>query len=93
MEERREALLAAFNNSGLNYRLVSSGAYFAYVKHPFPEATAKSVAMRLAGEHDILCLPGSMFGPDQDSFLRLAFANSPAEDMPLLVERLIESQI
>ncbi len=48
--------------------------------------------MRLAGEHDILCLPGSMFGPEQESYLRFAFANSPAEDMSLLVERLIESQ-
>ena len=92
METRREALLAAFTNPRLAYRLISSGAYFAYVKHPFAKATAKSVAMRLAGEHDVLCLPGSMFGPDQESYLRLAFANSPAEDMPLLVERLIESQ-
>ena len=92
MEERRKALLAAFNNPALSYRLVSSGAYFAYVKHPFIRATAKSVAMRLAGEHDVLCLPGSMFGPDQDSYLRLAFANSPAEEMPVLAERLIESQ-
>lgn len=92
MEERRKALHAAFNNPGLSYKLVSSGAYFAYVKHPFIRATAKSVAMRLAGEHDVLCLPGSMFGPDQDSYLRLAFANSPAEEMPVLVERLIESQ-
>jgi aspartate/methionine/tyrosine aminotransferase len=92
MEERRAALLAAFNNSGLSYKLISSGAYFAYVKHPFAKATAKSVAMRLAGEHDVLCLPGPMFGPDQESYLRFAFANSPAEDMPLLVKRLIESQ-
>ena len=92
MEARREALLAAFNNPTLSYRLISSGAYFAYVKHPFSKIPAKAVAMRLAGEHDVLCLPGSMFGPDQDSYLRLAFANSPAEDMPLLVERLIESQ-
>jgi aspartate/methionine/tyrosine aminotransferase len=92
MEERRAALLAAFKNSGLSYRLISSGAYFAYVKHPFAKATAKSVAMRLAGEHDVLCLPGSMFGPNQESYLRFAFANSPAEDMPLLVKRLIESQ-
>jgi aspartate/methionine/tyrosine aminotransferase len=92
MEARREALLGAFTNPRLSYKLISSGAYFAYVKHPFEKATAKSVAMRLAGEHDVLCLPGSMFGPGQDSYLRLAFANSPAEDMPLLVERLIESQ-
>ena len=92
MTERREALLGAFNHPKLSYRLISSGAYFAYVKHPFSNETAKSVAMRLAGEHDVLCLPGSMFGPEQESYLRLAFANSPAEDMALLAERLIESQ-
>ena len=92
MEERREALLTAFNNPKLTYKLISSGAYFAYVKHPFSNETAKSVAMRLAGEHDVLCLPGTMFGEDQDSYLRFAFANSPAEDMSLLVDRLIESQ-
>lgn len=92
METRRQALLAAFTNPRLSYTLVSSGAYFAYVKHPFAKTPAKTVAMRLAGEHDVLCLPGSMFGPDQDSYLRFAFANSPAEDMPVLVERLIESQ-
>ena len=92
MEARRDALLAAFNNPKLSYKLISSGAYFAYVKHPFANATAKSVAMRLAGEHDVLCLPGTMFGADQDPYLRFAFANSPAEDMSLLVDRLIESQ-
>ena len=92
METRRAALLAAFNDPRLTYKLISSGAYFAYVKHPFAKAAAKSVAMRLAGEHDVLCLPGSMFGPDQDSYLRFAFANSPAEDMPVLVGQLIESQ-
>ena len=92
MEQRREALLAAFNHPKLSYKLISSGAYFAYVKHPFDKESAKSVAMRLAGEHDVLCLPGSMFGPDQESYLRFAFANSPAEDMAVLVERLIESQ-
>ena len=92
MEERREALLAAFSHPKLDYKLVSSGAYFAYAKHPFGNATARSVAMRLAGEHDVLCLPGSMFGPEQESYLRFAFANSPAEDMAILVERLIESR-
>lgn len=92
METRREALLTAFNHPKLSYKLISSGAYFAYVKHPFGKESAKAVAMSLAGEHDVLCLPGSMFGPEQESYLRFAFANSPAEDMSLLVERLIESQ-
>ena len=92
MEARREALLAAFAHPRLSYKLISSGAYFAYVKHPFSNEAAKTVAKRLAGEHDVLCLPGSMFGPEQEAYLRFAFANSPVEDMALLAERLIESQ-
>jgi aspartate/methionine/tyrosine aminotransferase len=92
MEARREALLAAFKNPHLKYELVSSGAYFAYVKHPFGDEPSKSVAKRLAWEHDVLCLPGSMFGPNQEAYLRFAFANSPAESMSLLMERLVESQ-
>jgi aspartate/methionine/tyrosine aminotransferase len=71
---------------------VSSGALFAYVKHPFTDEPAKAVAMRLAGEHDVLCLPGSMFGPGQDRHLRIAFANAEATDMDTLAARLIESQ-
>jgi aspartate/methionine/tyrosine aminotransferase len=73
-------------------RMVSSGALFAYVKHPFTEQKAKEVAVRLAGEHDLLCLPGSMFGPGQESYLRIAFANAEASDMETLAARLIESQ-
>jgi aspartate/methionine/tyrosine aminotransferase len=40
----------------------------------------------------VLCLPGSMFGPGQDSYLRFAFANVDAASMATLAERLIESQ-
>lgn len=92
MRGRLEALQRGFTRSGLAYQLVSSGALFAYVKHPFTDETAKQVAMRLAGEHDVLCLPGSMFGPGQDQYLRIAFANAEASDMETLIDRLIESQ-
>ncbi|MEI7599602.1 MAG: aminotransferase [Aestuariivirga sp.] len=92
MHGRLSALRQAFKRDGLNYELVSSGALFAYVKHPFADETAKQVAMRLAGEHDLLCLPGSMFGPGQEQYLRIAFANAEASDMEMLVDRLIESQ-
>ena len=92
MEQRLQALRAAFTRRELRYKLVSSGAMFAYVKHPFTEQSAKQVAMRLAGENDVLCLPGSMFGPGQEAHLRIAFANAKASDMEMLVERLIESQ-
>ena len=92
MAARGDALGAAFGDPRLAYRLVSAGAYFAYVRHPFAGQSAKQVAQRLAGEHDLLCLPGSMFGPGQEDYLRLAFANVEAGAMPAVVERLVESQ-
>ena len=92
MAERLAALRRAFEQPGLAYKLESSGAFFAYVRHPFAGTPAKQVAMRLAGEHDVLCLPGSMFGDGQENHLRIAFANAEVSDMELLAERLMESQ-
>jgi aspartate/methionine/tyrosine aminotransferase len=92
MHQRLEALRKAFRRPDLKYEIVSSGALFAYVKHPFTDETAKQVAMRLAGENDVLCLPGSMFGAGQERYLRIAFANADASDMETLAERLVESQ-
>jgi aspartate/methionine/tyrosine aminotransferase len=92
MRARLEAMRQSFTTEGLKYQLISSGAYFAYVKHPFSGEASKAVAKRLASENDILCLPGSMFGPGQEDYLRLAFANVDAHRMTTLSERLIESQ-
>lgn len=89
---RAVALRAAFARPDISYRLESIGAFFAYVRHPFPGKPAKAVAQHLAGEHDLLCLPGSMFGPGQEDHLRLAFANVDATVMPQVAERLVESQ-
>jgi aspartate/methionine/tyrosine aminotransferase len=85
------ALREAFAHPDLDYRLLSAGAFFAYIRHPFPQ-DARTVAKRLAQQHDLLALPGSMFGSNQEQYLRLAFANVEASLMPDVVERLIESQ-
>jgi aspartate/methionine/tyrosine aminotransferase len=92
MAGRLAAIRSAFETPGLKFELVSSGAYFAYVRHPFRHEASKSVAMRLAQEHDVLCLPGSMFGPGQDNYLRFAFANVDGKLMQPLVERLMGAQ-
>lgn len=92
IHDRADALRAAFLRPDLSYRLESVGAFFAYVRHPFPGKAAKAVAQHLAGDHDLLCLPGSMFGPGQEDYLRLAFANVDASVMPQVAERLVESQ-
>jgi aspartate/methionine/tyrosine aminotransferase len=70
------------------WRIESAGAYFAYLRHPFPGATAQAVAERLATERGVLCLPGSYFGPGQEGHLRVAFANVGAEVLAGLTERL-----
>ena len=88
MRDRLARLLDAFRRNDIGYELVSAGAYFAYVRHPFDGRPAAAVARRLADQQNILCLPGSMFGGGQDSFLRFAFANVTAEAMPAIAERL-----
>lgn len=92
MADRVAALREAFRTDGLRYELISAGAYFAYVRHPFGDEPAWQVARRLVREQAVLTLPGEMFGPGQEACLRLAFANLSADAFPGLVARLIESQ-
>jgi aspartate/methionine/tyrosine aminotransferase len=92
MLERLAALRSAFRAKALEYRLISAGAFFAWVRHPFAGEAAAQVARRLADRHNLLCLPGTIFGPGQEGALRLAFANLPAEKMGEVAERLIASQ-
>jgi len=93
MAERLAALRSAFSDADLKYKLVSSGAYFAYAHHPFAGQASKDVAKRLAQEFGVLCLPGSMFGPGQEDYLRFAFANVEKEKMTQLTVRLKASQL
>ena len=92
MADRLAALRQAFQRNDLAYELVSAGTYFAYLRHPFGDQPSAGVARRLADDHNVLCMPGGMFGPDQESYLRFAFANLEAEHMEPLAQRLIESQ-
>jgi len=92
MAKRASALQAALGLAGLRYRLLSVGAYFAYLEHPFADQPAARVARRLVDEQNLLCLPGSAFGPGQERYLRLAFANLDAQWMPELAARLLASQ-
>lgn len=70
------------------WRLVSIGAYFAYVEHPFPGQRSTDVAKRLADEENLLTIPGDMFGRGQERFVRIAFANVTDDRIPAVLERL-----
>jgi hypothetical protein len=88
LADRLLALQAAFSRNDLGYELISAGAFFAYLKHPHRGRPAMEVAKRLAQQQNLLILPGSMFGADQEDYLRVAFANVEAKWMPEVAERL-----
>jgi aspartate/methionine/tyrosine aminotransferase len=75
------------------WRIESAGAYFAYLRHPFPHASAQAVAEKLATERGVLCLPGSYFGPGQDGHLRVAVANVGTDILQGLTERLKDLRV
>ncbi len=66
----------------------SIGAYFAYVSHPFVGESDAEVCARLAEMCGVLCLPGSYFGPAQEGFLRVAFANVGVSEIAQVPSRL-----
>ncbi|MCE7030083.1 aminotransferase [Jiella avicenniae] len=84
----RARLFAAMIGEVPGWTLDQIGAYFAYVRHPFPDRPAATVAAELARDFGILALPGSFFGPDQDGHLRIAFANVPEDGIREVMRRL-----
>jgi aspartate/methionine/tyrosine aminotransferase len=73
------------------WKLLGLGGYFAYMAHPFSQSAA-TLAPRLVRDAGILCLPGTMFYPDDDPAgarqLRIAFANLDAQGIAELFDRL-----
>jgi aspartate/methionine/tyrosine aminotransferase len=88
MRERLTALRSALSRTDLGYELISAGAYFAYVRHPYRGQSAADVARRLVDRQNLLALPGTMFGPNQEDYLRVAFANVEKNWMSQIAARL-----
>lgn len=91
MAERVTAFENAMADSNSGYRIRSIGAYFAYLEHPYDTMNSKQVSMALAKQQNLSCLPGTMFGHDQDHMLRFAFANVEAVLANEIVDRLAQS--
>lgn len=92
MYARADAFSTAIRQSNHGYEITAMGAYFAYLKHPFTGQSSTEVAKFLADEANVLTLPGDMFGPEQENYLRVAFANVDQEIMPAIADRLTRHQ-
>jgi aspartate/methionine/tyrosine aminotransferase len=89
MNARGEACRRAFKRlAESGWRVESQGGYFAYLRHPFAGRAAMELAERLAVERGVIALPGSAFGPGQQDYLRLAFANVEAAAIEEVARRL-----
>lgn len=87
MERRHEVFRAQMAQPGNPFRLVASGPFFGWVAHPCLGKTGREVAKRLVEEAGMLLLPGEVFGPGLEGYLRLAFGNIKEEVIPEAVQR------
>ena len=90
MARRHDLFRSEFLKPGNPFRLAASGAFFGWVRHPWPGFTGRQAARRLLDEAAILCLPGEVFGPGLEGYLRLAFGNIRQEMIPEAVRRFRE---
>jgi len=87
MERRHEVFRSEFGKGVNPFRLVASSPFFGWVRHPLVGRTGREVARRLVERGGILLLPGEVFGPGLEGYLRLAFGNIREETIPEAVER------
>jgi aspartate/methionine/tyrosine aminotransferase len=70
------------------FELVSTGAFFGWIRHTSDEPTA-DVVKRLVLDHDVLAIPGTAFMPTDEGFLRFSFANLDDAELHELARRLL----
>jgi len=73
-----------------HFQLVSQGAFFAYLKHPFSTMDAETAAITLYRETGILGLPGTTFGKSQQSFIRLSISNLDENQLKEAMDQLVD---
>jgi aspartate/methionine/tyrosine aminotransferase len=88
MTQRHERFCTEFALPGNPFRLVASGSFFGWVQHPFNGLTGRQAAKKLIDEAGLLTLPGEVFGPGFEGYLRLALGNIGEEMIPEAVARL-----
>ncbi|MFW2380892.1 MAG: aminotransferase [Acidimicrobiales bacterium] len=70
------------------FKLVHSGAFFGWVKHPFETRSTDDVVRTLVTEHDALAIPGTAFTEGDEGFIRCSFANLEPDQLTDFAHRL-----
>ena len=72
------------------FELVTAGAFFGWVRHPFGDLPTTEVIKRLVLDHDVLAIPGTAFTPTGDRWIRFSYANLEEDQFDELASRLAE---
>jgi aspartate/methionine/tyrosine aminotransferase len=72
------------------FELVTAGAFFGWVRHPFPDVATTEVVKRLVLDHDVLVIPGTAFMPTDERWIRFSYANLDEHELDELGTRLAE---
>ncbi len=88
MTKRHEIFCREFALPGNRFELVASGSFFGWVRHPFHGLTGRQAAKKMIDEAGLLTLPGEVFGPGFEGYLRLSLGNIGEEKLPEAIARL-----
>ncbi|MFT7473309.1 MAG: aspartate/methionine/tyrosine aminotransferase [Verrucomicrobiales bacterium] len=70
------------------FELLSAGAYYGWVRHPFADVPTTDIVERLLVEQGVLTIPGVAFMPEDEQMIRFSFANTELERLDELGYRL-----
>jgi aspartate/methionine/tyrosine aminotransferase len=87
---QRSAVLAALRASGLTF-VEPDGAFYVCVRLPHGTASL-AAAHRLIDEHDVVTMPGSIFGATLEGWLRLSWV-APIEDFRTGLARIASAAL
>ncbi|MCD6580501.1 MAG: aminotransferase [Desulfuromusa sp.] len=88
MRQRHDHFKTDFLAAETDFKLIASGSFFAWVKHPWRNLTGRQAAKRLIEKANLICLPGEAFGLGLEPYLRLSFGNIEVAQISEAIERL-----
>lgn len=90
MQRRHDLFCNELERGEHPFRRVASGAFFAWLRHPFADRSGREVSRYLLQRAGVLTLGGEIFGPGLEGYLRIAFGNLDETLIPEAVRRLRE---
>jgi aminotransferase len=87
LRERRDRLVTALKDAGLDGFIEPAGSLFVFLHLPSVRDSL-TFCQRLLEEQHVATVPGSAFGPDAEGAIRLSFGSTPADRLEKAVLRI-----